>query len=110
MDPIILIHHWILSMEKMNMRWKPSWPTGREEDKCSTLSSGEDMTQVTTHGNLKQISQTQMKFSLDTKDRETLTETIAVFTLIAILYVLQLSTIYFRIHHISQLYQQTRHR
>ena len=50
------------------------------------------MTRVITHGNLKQISQMQMKFSLDTKDRETLTETIAVFTLIAILYVLQLST------------------
>ena len=68
------------------------------------------MTQVTTHGNLKQISQMQMKFSLDTKDKETLTETIAVFTLIAILYVLQLSTIYFGIHHISRLYQQTHHR
>ena len=32
----------------------------------------------------------------------------AVFTLITILYVLQLSTIYFGIHHISQLHQQTR--
>ena len=68
------------------------------------------MTQVTTPGSLKQISQTQMKFSLNTKDRETLTETVAVFALIAILYVLQLSTIYFGIHHISRLYQQTHNR
>ena len=61
---------------------------------------------VITHGNLKQTSQMPMKFSLNTKDRETLTETIAIFALIAILYVLQLSTIYFGIHHISRLYQQ----
>ena len=59
------------------------------------------MTQVITHRNLKQISQMLMKFSLNTKDEETLTETITVFALIAILYVLQLSTIYLRIHHFS---------
>ena len=78
MDQTTLIRHQTLSMEKTSTKWKPSWLTEREEDKCSILSNGKDMTQVITHGNQKQISQTQMKLSLNTKDRETLTETVEI--------------------------------